>query len=79
MPWCKFFYQLPPLGKDLTGAELLPELLELLPEEEFEEVPELLLLLDPELLLLNVLAGLPLSLPLLLGLYPPRGALLLLL
>jgi hypothetical protein len=51
---------LPPLGKDLTGAELLPELLlELLPEEEFEEVPELLLLLDPELLLLNVLAGLP--------------------
>jgi hypothetical protein len=50
------FYQLPPLGKDLTGAELL---LELLPEEELEEVPELLLLLDPELLLLKVLAGLP--------------------
>lgn len=56
MPWCKFFYQLPPFGKDLTGAELLPELLL---EEEFEDVPELLLLLDPELVLLNVLAGLP--------------------
>jgi hypothetical protein len=50
---------LPPRGKDLTGAELLELLEEELEDElELEDVPELLLLLELELLL-KVLAGLP--------------------